>query len=451
MSWLHPELHGARRLSRVALIIAIITAVLTGLAGTSVAVPTPPPPPPNPGDSQLDAANSDARARAASVDQLVVKVSAVQSELAQVRQQLASRKDLANKALVDLWSALDAVTAADAAQAQAQQAVGAARESIRAANEQATRFAVGSYQQGSTIGSFSAYMGCNSPQDLLDRVALLNAVGGSQLKVMTTLQEAHAQSVAADEAAREAKQRADDAMARSAAAKRTADSATQAAVQAQQEQTGRAQQLERQASRAQYDLENARQNLAGLQGQRVAFEQWDAQRREYEAAAAKAAAEAVRAQVQAAGASFGNAPATPATPAAQAVIRRAASQLGMPYAWGGGSATGPTLVIRDGEVADSYGDFAKIGFDCSGLMMYAFAAANVTLAHYSGYQYRSGKQVPLGEIQPGDMVFYGPDGGAHVALYVGSGKMIEAPESGAYVTVSDLRLGGIMPFAVRML
>ncbi len=83
--------------------------------------------------------------------------------------------------------------------------------------------------------------------------------------------------------------------------------------------------------------------------------------------------------------------------------------------------------------------------------MYAFAAANVALPHYSGYQYRSGKQVPLGEIQPGDMVFYGPDGGAHVALYVGSGKMIEAPESGSYVTVSDLRLGGIMPFAVRML
>jgi len=179
VSWLLPELHGARRLSRVALIIAIITAVLTGLAGTSAAVPTPPPPPPNPGDSQLDAANSDARARAASVDQLVVKLSAVQSELAQVRQQLATRKELANKALVDLWSAQDAVAAADAAQAQAQQAVGAARESIRAANEQATRFAVGSYQQGSTIGPFSAYMGSNSPQDLLDRVALLNAVGAA--------------------------------------------------------------------------------------------------------------------------------------------------------------------------------------------------------------------------------------------------------------------------------
>ena len=111
---------------------------------------------------------------------------------------------------------------------------------------------------------------------------------------------------------------------------------------------------------------------------------------------------------------------------------------------------GPTLGVRDGGVADSYGDFAKVGFDCSGLMMYAFAAVGVSLPHYAGYQYLAGKQVPLAQIQPGDMVFYGLSGIHHVALYIGAGKMIEALESGSYVTVSPLRLGDIMPNAVRL-
>ena len=133
------------------------------------------------------------------------------------------------------------------------------------------------------------------------------------------------------------------------------------------------------------------------------------------------------------------------------VIKRAESQMGVTYAWGGGNHHGPTLGVRDGGVADSFGDYAKVGFDCSGLMMYAFAAVGIKLEHYSGYQYTAGRQVPVNEAKRGDMLFWGAGGSQHVALYLGDNKMLEAPQSGDVVKVSDVRWAGIEPMAVRMI
>lgn len=130
----------------------------------------------------------------------------------------------------------------------------------------------------------------------------------------------------------------------------------------------------------------------------------------------------------------------------ETVVNRAISQLGVPYAWGGGDANGPTRGIRDGGVADSYGDYNKIGFDCSGLMIYAFAGIGKALPHYTGYQYREGTQVPVANRKRGDMLFWP----GHVALYLGDGKMVEAPQSGDVVKISPVRMAGIMPYAVRL-
>ncbi|WP_040518135.1 NlpC/P60 family protein [Gordonia aichiensis] len=137
--------------------------------------------------------------------------------------------------------------------------------------------------------------------------------------------------------------------------------------------------------------------------------------------------------------------------AVEIVVNRALSQLNVPYAWGGGDANGPTQGIRDGGVADRYGDYNKIGYDCSGLMMYAFAGVGIQLPHYTGYQYTSGPQVPLAQMQRGDMIFYGPNASEHVALYLGDNKMVEAPQSGDVVKVSPLRTAGAMPNVVRLL
>ncbi|WP_345312236.1 NlpC/P60 family protein [Gordonia alkaliphila] len=137
--------------------------------------------------------------------------------------------------------------------------------------------------------------------------------------------------------------------------------------------------------------------------------------------------------------------------AIELVVNRAKSQMGIPYAWGGGNADGPTLGIRDGGVADSYGDYNKIGYDCSGLMVYAFAGVGIDLPKYSGYQYTSGPHVPLAEMRRGDMIFYGPNASAHVAMYLGDGTMIEAPQSGSVVKISPVRTDGAMPNVVRLL
>jgi cell wall-associated NlpC family hydrolase len=114
-------------------------------------------------------------------------------------------------------------------------------------------------------------------------------------------------------------------------------------------------------------------------------------------------------------------PAPPPDSAANIAIRTAEEYLGVPYVWGGAS---------------------KSGVDCSGLVMLAYEAAGIDFPHYSGAMYEMTERVPLYDIQPGDLLFYGPGGDEHVAMYVGSGEMIEAPETGQVVHITPIRLYG---------
>ena len=63
-----------------------------------------------------------------------------------------------------------------------------------------------------------------------------------------------------------------------------------------------------------------------------------------------------------------------------------------------------------------------MGFDCSGLILYAFAGAGIKLPHYSGSQYQMGRQIPSAQMRRGDVIFYGPGGSQHVTLYLGNGR-----------------------------
>jgi cell wall-associated NlpC family hydrolase len=129
--------------------------------------------------------------------------------------------------------------------------------------------------------------------------------------------------------------------------------------------------------------------------------------------------------------------------AVEYVIRRAMSQMGVPYSWGGGNASGPSRGMDSGT--------GSVGFDCSGIVLYAFAGVGIKLPHYSGSQYSAGRKVPASQARRGDVIFYGPNASQHEALYLGQGMMLEAPFTGSDVHVSPVRTSGMTPYVTRFI
>jgi cell wall-associated NlpC family hydrolase len=97
------------------------------------------------------------------------------------------------------------------------------------------------------------------------------------------------------------------------------------------------------------------------------------------------------------------------------VVGVAMSYLGTPYAWGGSSPG---------------------GFDCSGLVSYAYSRVGVSLPHSSYALWNVGTAVPRDQLEPGDLVFF--DGLGHVGIYIGGGQFVHAPHTGDVVKVSSL-------------
>lgn len=118
----------------------------------------------------------------------------------------------------------------------------------------------------------------------------------------------------------------------------------------------------------------------------------------------------------------------------------------IPYTWGGGHGgdPGPSGGIRDGGVADSFGDYAKTGVDCSGLARWmTYELYGVDINGTSQNQYASGQPVSASEARPGDIFF--PDSAGrpptHVQVYVGNNQVIEAQKSGTNMMFSPLSSG----------
>jgi cell wall-associated NlpC family hydrolase len=76
------------------------------------------------------------------------------------------------------------------------------------------------------------------------------------------------------------------------------------------------------------------------------------------------------------------------------------------------------------------------GFDCSGFVRYVYAHFGIDLPHYSVAQFSLGRRVRRSALEPGDLVFF--SGLGHVGIYVGSGRFIHAPHSGARVSIEPL-------------
>ena len=155
------------------------------------------------------------------------------------------------------------------------------------------------------------------------------------------------------------------------------------------------------------------------------------------------------------------------TGVAKTVVTAASQFVGnTPYVWGGGTSLGPSSGATGQGAVGPAGYIGKPGFDCSGLVLYAFAQAGITLPHYSGLggQYSIVKASPtfttnISQLKPGYIVFFvgQGDGGSvanpgHVGIYIGGGKMINAPTAGQMVSIAPVTqssaggfVGGGMP------
>lgn len=141
------------------------------------------------------------------------------------------------------------------------------------------------------------------------------------------------------------------------------------------------------------------------------------------------------------------------------VIERALSQRGVPFKYGGGDVDGPTNGVRPdaaaSEVPATVSPLALhttadvVGFDASGLIVYAFAGVGVKMPRTSGEQYNAGMKVAPSQALPGDLIFYGPEGEQSVAMFVGNGLMVEATEPA--VVVSPVRTTNMTPYLTRII
>jgi len=453
---------------RLALAAAMVIAIVIAGSGVAFADPAAPPPSPappipgppvpsapsqapsqapsNPSDQQLGQSRQDIAAKASEVGRLSSQLTQVEEQADRLGMTLSARQEDANQALADQ---LDASNAADAARRTAvstRSDAAAAAGAIEQAHQRLDQFITAAYLQGVDAGSLGLLIEATDPDDLVRRAELTEALAVDQKAALDSLQRARVAKVNADSLARAAEEQARATEVAAVAAKRTADGAVasaRAAVQVGQAELAKVQSV-RASLETQLDALTAKD--AGLRAQRQRYVAFQAQQAAAAAAAAKAAAARLSISTTAAGGS--------ATGSVSRVIDRALSQVGQPYAWGGGDDDGPTKGVHDGgRGGDQNGDYRKIGFDCSGLMIYAFGAAGIPLPHYSGYQYAKGRKIPISQIQAGDMLFWADNGRIHhVALYIGRGQMVEAPYSGAKIRVTQVRYGdGLMKYATRML
>ncbi len=433
-----------RRLAAVTVVAAVGLQLVVATSAAAL-----PPPPPDPSDGAIRAAQSQANAKAGQVGRITAQLSTAESALQTLQDDVELKQEDANKALVDLQTAQDAAGQARHTATEAQISAKAAGNAVDDLRSRVDAFAAGSFEQGSTLGSVSAYFDAKSPKDLLLRQELLDDIGGSELDVLNQMQQARVQQANADSSARAALLVAQQKQAAAQTAKKQADDAIAAAVAAQRGEQAQADRLEAVQTNLQAQLTAAQADVSGLRAQRAQYQKWLSEKQAADAAAAAAASRG-----RGGGNSGGRRGVSVAAGGSIAVVlQRALSALGVMYAWGGGNAYGPTLGVHG--LGDPYGDYAKVGFDCSGLMVYAFAGAGVSLPHYAAYQAEMGRHVPLSQLRPGDMLFYSTDGSIagihHVTMYIGNGMMVEAYESSMPVRVTSVRYGGIMPFATRVL
>ena len=398
--------------SRVRLVGALTAALLTVpllIPGAALGASGVQARPKAPSQAAVERAQRQARDARSQVAALQTRVTSAQNNLVSLNGKLAQASEQYNGAVYQQQQAQKAADAATATATTAEQDMFAAQTDL-------SRFASAAYRSGGDLGAVDALLSAQGPQQLLDQSATVTVLGQRQSALLSRMVNARITAVAAQQQA----QQALDAKAAATAQVKAAKDKAQSLVDAAQAQANS-------LRRAQVQLQR-RVNALASRADRLA-----AQR-----AAALAAQEAAKRAEQDGGDGVDlgiprgillGMPVVAPTgqqrgdeKGAQRAIAYARAQLGKPYVW---AAAGPDT------------------FDCSGLTMMAWRAGGVSLSHWSIAQYAEGRKIPLGQIRPGDLVFFSTDlteyrAIHHVGLYIGGGQMIEAPYTGAVVRISTI-------------
>jgi cell wall-associated NlpC family hydrolase len=403
---------------------------------------------PNPTPQQLATAHRKVAAATSTVQGLQARAeAAAEAYLGAVQKAHVAARD-AQIAKVHAGEAQAAYATASATADSAQAAAGAATAQATSALEaqvvaqreasdaQRTlnRIAVGALKSGGQLGMVSQLMVAKDPLELANGRKLINDIGAYQRRVITTLMTAKLAATAAAEQATTAQasaviasKQATSALDAASAARSTAEQAQTASVSAAS--TAHARLLDTATARtaAQRLVTQAEAALGSAVRSAASLE-----------AAAKAA------RRNASHVTTGKAP----SDAAATAIHWAFQEIGIPYSWGGGNEDGPTYGFAQGANTK--------GFDCSGLTLFAYGKTGIHLDHYTGSQWGQGKRISSrSDLLPGDLMFFAYDTSDpstihHVAIYIGNGKMIEAPQTGDVVKVSpygrDDFIGGTRPW-----
>jgi cell wall-associated NlpC family hydrolase len=390
-----------------------------------------------PSQAEIDQANAAAHSKSAQIGETEAQLAAANAELSKLNNNAEISVEKYNGAMTRL---ADAQNAARAAQVQLTVATRQRADAQVAMNQ----FAADSYRGSAGMSQLNALLTSGSPETFVDREAALAAVSRHERSIVDAMKRA-------EKAQRDAQHAADEAVADQQKASDSAAQAKDAAVAAMNDQAQQVAQIKDTQVGLQAQLavlKGKAKNLAAARAQGLA--ELAAQQEAERKAAAAAAAAAKKRQQELASQSGGGSgsggdgvtgtPVDLVTPgtghsvstAAQraTAVAFAQSQVGIWYRWAGAGEVGPTVT--------SSGTQNVPGYDCSGLTMRAYQAAGISLGHYTGLQWDEGMHVSRDQLLPGDLVFFAtntsdPSTIHHVGIYIGNGRMIDAPQTGEQI------------------
>jgi peptidoglycan DL-endopeptidase CwlO len=403
---------------RYCVVVAVLLAALSANS-VSAAPPKPKPKISAPTKAQIDAAKAAESAKAAKAAEAANKLSNAQNVL----HKLTTVADQAHAKLKSAQSALGiAANKAKLATARAAQSQGAVLE----ANRTIGRMASNAYIMGGGFTSLNSVLEAKGPQDLIDRLNILNHIGAGDSVALARYTSALVVAKAAQAAATAAKAAQADATAKVAVAKAEADSAK--AAQAKEVKTLKDEQAQLIAE------------LTKVRNFRITLQQQLAMSQLEQSSANTASQTKGQAKIWPDRGFRGRSTTRSTDEIRAAAVNYAQKQVlaHKPYVWG---AQGPN------------------SFDCSGLVYAAYKSAGLGWPSWSrltaALYFVDSQRVPLSQLVPGDLLFYSYDGSVqnihHITIYAGNGMMWEANSSRTGLKFSSIySISGLMPSGGRV-